>query len=106
MLFEFIRSANRYFDEQQPWRTIHEQPEKCSETLATCVFIIQNLSQLLQPFLPFACLEIQKMLGITAEQWAIQKELPIQLAEVAPIYERIDVKQIDEELLKLKGKSK
>ena len=56
MLFEFIRSANRYFDEQQPWRTIHEQPEKCSETLATCVFIIQNLSQLLQPFLPFASL--------------------------------------------------
>lgn len=105
-IFEFIRAANRYFDEQQPWITIREQPEKCNETLATCVFIIQNLSQLAQPFLPFACTEIQKMLGITDSSWALQATLPTTLTNVQALYERIDVKKIDEELELLKGNSK
>ena len=103
VIFEFIRSANRYFDEQQPWITINSEIEKSKETLATCVYIIQNLAQLLQPFLPFACAEIQQMLGLTLNKWHEHAILPKQLTNVHPLYERIDVKQIEEELGKLKA---
>ncbi|MGN7476313.1 methionine--tRNA ligase [Solibacillus silvestris] len=106
MIFEFIRSANRYFDEQQPWITIHEKREKCAETLVTCTFIIQNLSQLLQPFIPFGCEEIQKMLRIKENRWTTIYKLPTRLAAITPLYDRIDVKQIDVELEKLQTNQK
>lgn len=100
-IFEFIRTANRYFDEQQPWISVNKNLEKCYETLATCVFTIQNLGLLLQPFLPFACTGIQEMLGVTLNNWKVQQTLPTILQNVQPLYDRVDVKRIDEELLKL-----
>ena len=103
VIFEFVRSANRYFDEQQPWITINHELETCKETLATCVYLIQNLSQLLQPFIPFACAEIQTMLGVKLDNWQEAVILPKYLSNVKPLYERIDVKKIEEELEKLKN---
>ncbi|MCG7421184.1 methionine--tRNA ligase [Macrococcoides goetzii] len=101
LIFEFIRTCNKYFDEQQPWITFKEVKEKCDETLATCVFIIQNLSQLLNPFLPFSAEKLKDMLGIETLEWHVIEDLPKRLASVSPLYERIDVKQIDEEIEKL-----
>lgn len=100
-IFELIRASNRYFDDEKPWITINEQPEKCEETLATCVFVIQNLAQLLQPFLPFACAEIQQMLDTSLDTWTVKTKLPQAINNIQPLYERIDVKRIDEELLKM-----
>lgn len=104
-IFNFIRTSNRYFDEEQPWLTVNTQIEKCEETLATCVYIIQNLSQLLQPFLPFGCTEIQKMLGLTLNKWSEVSTLATELTNVEPLYERIDVEKIEEELQKLESTS-
>lgn len=101
LIFEFIRTCNKYFDEQQPWITFKEEKEKCDETLATCVFIIQNLSQLLNPFLPFSAEKLKDMLGIETLEWHVIEDLPKRLASVSPLYERIDVKQIDEEIERL-----
>ena len=52
-IFEYIRAANRYFDEQQPWLQVKKNIEGGNQTLATCVYIIANLGQLLQPFYRF-----------------------------------------------------
>ncbi|ATP40076.1 methionine--tRNA ligase [Solibacillus sp. R5-41] len=105
-IFDLIRASNRYFDDEKPWITVNEQPEKCEETLATCVFIIQNLAQLLQPFLPFACAEIQQMLNISLDSWAVNATLPQVINNIQPLYERIDVKRIDEELLRMQENEK
>lgn len=102
IIFDFIRASNRYFDEERPWITIHNQSEKCEETLTTGVYIIQNLTQLLHPFLPFGCHKIQQMLGLSLNRWQEQSVLPNELYKVEPLYERIDVKKIEEELDKLK----
>lgn len=106
VIFNFVRISNRYFDEEQPWLTVNNQIEKCEETLATCVYIIQNLAQLLQQFLPFGCVEIQKMLGLNLNTWHEVTTLATELKNVEPLYERIDVKKIEEELQKLETASK
>lgn len=100
-IFEYIRSANRYFDEQKPWIQVKESLEECSNTLATCVFIIQNLAQLLQPFLPFSSKEIKKMLDIQANEWKVQSTLSKEVNNVHPLFERIDTKRIEEEVQNL-----
>lgn len=105
MIFETVRAANRYFDERQPWITVKTDKEHCKETLATCIYIIQNFGQLLQPFLPYASKEIGKMLNITLNSWDVINTLPLQIVQLKPLYDRIDVKQIEYELEKLKVKS-
>ena len=54
-IFQYVRQANKYFDEQKPWVQIKEDREACGRTLHTCAQIIANLANLLQPFVPFSC---------------------------------------------------
>jgi methionyl-tRNA synthetase len=103
-IFSFIRSANKYFDEEQPWISIRENQEKCGKTLATCTLIIANLSVLLKPFLPFSSKKIQDMLGIDIDQWAYF-ELPEgkEITAVRILFERLDKKIIAQEENRLKN---
>ncbi|MGP4041154.1 methionine--tRNA ligase [Gracilibacillus sp. D59] len=104
-LFEFIRSANKYFDMQQPWIQVRESPELSKNTLATCVYIIANLAQLLSPFLPFSSGEIKEILGIPAFHWKPIERYSTTFKNVKPLFERIDVSTIDSEVEKLKEQS-
>lgn len=100
-MFDYIRSANRYFDEQQPWIQVKENPYKEQQTLATCTYIIANLGQLLHPFLPFSAQKIREMLFIEKTEWQEQTDLPAKLGEVLPLFERLDTVLIDEEYNRL-----
>lgn len=101
-LFSFIRSANKYFDTEQPWVSVKDNPEKCRNTLYTCVQIIVNLSMLLEPFLPFSSKHIQQMLKIEQRNWAYT-EIPSgsKIGKVELLFERIDKKRIEEETAQL-----
>lgn len=105
-IFETVRAANRYFDERQPWITVNANKVHCEATLATCVYIIQNVGQLLQPFLPFSSKEIGQMLNISLNTWNVIEKLPLQITQIKPLYERIDVKKIEIELEKLQANAK
>ncbi len=100
-IFEYIRGANRYFDEQQPWLQVKENVEAGNCTLATCVYIIANLGQLLQPFLPFSAAKVRDMLGIDEIMWHEQVELPKTIEDITPLFERLDIELIEEEYQKL-----
>lgn len=103
-LFSFIRSANKYFDEEQPWITIKSDIQRCKETLKTCVQIIANLSILLEPFLPFSSEKIKETLKIKDSSWEFTEiQSGLELGEVSILFERIDKKVIQEEEAKLKG---
>lgn len=102
LIFAFIRDGNRYFDERKPWVNMQNNSEHAKETLVNCVYMIQNLAQLLRPFLPFAAMKIEKMFQQELNAWHPTKLLPTYISNVQPLYERIDVKQIDKEIEKLK----
>lgn len=105
-IFAYIRAANRYFDECQPWIQIKEDQKSCEQTMATCTFIIINLAQLLQPFLPFAVENVKQMLQVEECAWTVQEHLPHKLNTVHPLYERLDVQLIEEETAKLEQDTK
>lgn len=103
-VFSFIRSANKFFDEQQPWISIKENTEKCRETLYTCVQIISNLSILLEPFLPFSSAKIRNRLKIEKARWNyIEIPSGSTISDVEILFERIDKKAIEEETQKLQN---
>lgn len=100
-IFEFVRYANKYFDELKPWIQIKEDKPSCDKTMANCVYIIANLAQLLNPFLPFSSEKIKVMLGLEELKWEEIEILSFPLREIKPLFERIDVGRIEEELERL-----
>ena len=100
-IFEFVRSANKFFDTEQPWITRNTDRAACDNTLYQCIQIIANLAVLLSPFLPFSSEKVCKWLEID-NQWE-RKSVPIgyEVPEVEILFQRIDKKVIEEETKKL-----
>lgn len=103
-IFSLIKKANKYFDEEKPWVNIKKDKQKCAQSMYTCIQIIANLSNLLEPFMPFACEKIRGFLGINNPVW-----MPIEIKEgkinkLEILFERIDKNVIEEELVRLKDK--
>jgi len=103
-IFTFIRTANKYFDEEQPWLTVKSNIEKCKETLNTCIQIIANLSMLLNPFLTFSSEKVRNILSMEFAAWKfIEIPAGLELGAVDILFERIDKKVIQEEEARLKS---
>lgn len=103
-VFTFVRSSNKYFDERKPWSQLKDDPADCRDTLYTCVQIIANLSNLLEPFLPFACGRIRSFLGIAEPVWSyIEIRSGETLVSPVPLFARIEVSQIEDEVARLQA---
>lgn len=105
-VFEFIRSANKYFDEAAPWKQVKENLIECHNTMVSCVYAIANLAQILHPILPFSSNEIKEMLNLPNFEWKEIYPVLVKINEVKPLFERIDVGRIEEELEQLTNQSK
>ncbi len=60
---DLCRSANKYFNDAAPWKTRTTNPEKCRTTLNVCIQVVQALSVVMEPFLPFSAEKIRAMLN-------------------------------------------
>ncbi len=101
-IFDFARSANRFFDAEKPWITRNTDKNACDNTLYQCVQIIANLAVLLWPFLPFSSEKVCKWLGIK-HNWAKQSvPAGYHLPQTEILFQRIDKKVIEIETEKLK----
>ncbi|QUG42041.1 methionine--tRNA ligase [Psychrobacillus sp. INOP01] len=105
-IFLYIRNGNKYFDAQKPWIQLKEEGLACKKTIATCVYIIGNAAQILSPFLPFSSEEVKDYLHIAEFSWQPINPTPIKLQMTRPLFERIDIRVIQEELEKLKENAK
>lgn len=102
-IFGFVRRANKYFDDDAPWKSRESNPEACGHTLYNCVQIIANLAVLLHPFLPFSSAQVMGWLGICAEWKPQSVAAGYVLPPITILFERLDPKVIDEELQRLQG---
>lgn len=101
-IFSFIRSGNKYVDDRKPWAQLKTDRNGCANTLHTCVQIIANLANLLEPFLPFSCDKIREFLSLPEPAWTyVEVSSYLQLKPIEPLYERIDPLRIQEEYSKL-----
>ena len=100
--FDFARSINRYFDEKTPWITINTDKHECTDTIYNCLISIINLSNLLNPFLPFSSIKVRGWLNCNVEAWKyIDLEIGSEIGDFNILFERLDKNIIREELKKL-----
>lgn len=105
-IFFYIRFGNKYFDAQKPWIQLKEEELACKGTIANCVYIIGNTAQILSPFLPFSSEEVKNYLQIDEFSWQPIYPASVKLQTISPLFERIDISVIQEELDLLKENAK
>lgn len=100
-VFDAVRRANKFFDENEPWKARTADEAACRNTLYQCVQIIANLAVILAPFLPFSSDKVCKWLNISSD-WSYKEVKPgYVLPEIQILFERLDKKVIEEERDKL-----
>ena len=111
------RAANKYFNDEEPWKTINNEPELSHKTLYVCCQIAYNLSILFAPIIPYTSNKIQNFFistsilgtqnsGIATENiWQKTLEFNIQegLQIAAPLilFSKIEDNVIEKQIAKL-----
>lgn len=104
-VFEFIRSINKYFDENTPWVTIKSDKKICGNVIYNCLNAIANIANILEPFLPFSSYKIKHWLEFNVDKFEyFSLECGKQIGEFEILFERLDKKIIEEEEIKLQAK--
>ena len=103
---DVARFANKYFNDQEPWRTRKDNPEKCSTTLNLCTQAAYSLAILMHPILPFTSEKIWKMLKLKSKiDWQNIGKLELedghQIGDIRILFEKIPDKTIQGEIEKL-----
>jgi methionyl-tRNA synthetase len=60
------RAANKYFNDEEPWKTLKSEPERCAKTLFVCCQLVRTLAVLFAPVTPYTSKKIYAMLGINS----------------------------------------
>ncbi|HPN36943.1 MAG TPA: methionine--tRNA ligase [Melioribacteraceae bacterium] len=68
-VMNLARIANKYFNDQTPWVTIKADKKRCGTTLNICINIINTLSLLFYPIIPFTSEKLFKILNVKPKNW-------------------------------------
>jgi methionyl-tRNA synthetase len=75
-----VREANGYLDRREPWKRIKEDPDDAAKSVYTILYVIDNLSLLLAPWLPFSAQVVYEYLGYDGKLFGEQKIVEYQEA--------------------------
>ncbi|MBU0586325.1 methionine--tRNA ligase [Candidatus Micrarchaeota archaeon] len=68
-IMAFSSNANKFFQDQEPWKKIKEGKEKAAPSLYVLINQVKDLAILLAPFLPNTSASIFKQLGTEPQIW-------------------------------------
>ncbi|MEO0109518.1 MAG: methionine--tRNA ligase [candidate division WOR-3 bacterium] len=102
--------GNRYFDYQEPWRTVKSDRKRCEKTIFNCLKLIEACEVLLRPYLPFTSEKMRRMLSLKERNWDELEDNSFfttspQLGEIEILFNKIPDEKIEIELKKLKGET-
>ena len=85
LIMSFLDEANKYYDEQKPWVQFKEDMKKFNAIMYTCVNMIANISNIIEPFMPESAAKIRKYLSVEKATWnyiEAKPNLPLNNIEV------------------------
>ncbi len=93
-IMEYVNLANKYYDSREPWKQVKENISDFNDTTYTCLYMIANLSNLIEPVLPNASTKIKRMLNLNPYKW--EEEMisgDYKLTDVEILYNRLEEKK-------------
>ncbi|MDD4188206.1 MAG: methionine--tRNA ligase [Bacilli bacterium] len=92
-----VQIANKYYDNQKPWIQAKESLIDFNNTTFTCINLMANIANILEPFMPDSSKQVKNMLGIKTSNWS---QLNIEgnrlLNNVDIIFDKIESSENDE----------
>lgn len=70
-IFEYISLANKYYDNQEPWKQVKTNIDDFNNTTYTCLFMIANMANMIAPVMPDASKKIKEMLNLPEYKWGL-----------------------------------
>jgi methionyl-tRNA synthetase len=58
------RAANKYFNDEEPWKAIKDDADRAAKSLYFCVQLVHTLSIIFAPIVPFASKKISQILEV------------------------------------------
>lgn len=106
---DLARDGNKYFNDQEPWRTVREERARCDSTMHVCLHVCKALAVLMAPLLPFAARRLWRMLNLEGavekQDWLDSPQRPFaqrhRLGEPEILFEKIEDEAIAPEVAKL-----
>ena len=92
-VFDYISLGNKYYDENTPWVAVKEDLDKFNDITYTCIYMIANIANLINPFMPDTSRKIKEMLSLKSYSW--MEEVingDILINDLKLLFERIDDK--------------
>ncbi|MFO7797363.1 MAG: methionine--tRNA ligase [Promethearchaeia archaeon] len=113
-IVEFAREGNIYLNEKAPWHIIKKNKKAAGHVFNLCAQFVYALTILLGPFIPNTSEKILKLLNIekslndlgwnSINENVLEEGKPIKKA--IPLFEKLDIEQIQEDLQQLKKQKK
>src|SRR4030043_287114 len=91
--FSLAQEANRYLDDQSPWKKIKENRQVSASALYVAISVISSLKTILYPFLPFSSQKLHRLLGYQGDlvEWRLETPAPGQkLATPEPLFIKLE----------------
>lgn len=109
-IIKLAKAGNKYFNDQEPWKTVKSSPEKAANCIFLCNQLAKTLGILLMPYMPVKSSEILKTLNYEenpeTENWdyaSIFLDSGHQINKAKPLFAKIDdgfIEKQKEELYK------
>ena len=92
-IFDYISLGNKYYDENTPWVAVKEDLDKFNDITYTCIYMIANIANLINPFMPDTSRKIKEMLSLKSYSWTEEViNGDILINDLKLLFERIDDK--------------
>ncbi|HXX59597.1 MAG TPA: methionine--tRNA ligase, partial [Dehalococcoidales bacterium] len=103
---DLAHAANRYLDEQAPWKAFKTDKQAAANSLYTALGVIAALKTMLYPFLPFSSQKLHEYLGFTgnvdASGWKLETPKAGQaLQQPLPLFTKLEEEVAETETKKL-----
>lgn len=103
-VMNLARAANKYFNDNEPWKTLKTDPERCATTLHIAIQVVRSLAILLEPVVPATTIKIWNLLNLNStlkeDGWDSSSDFKIkeghQLNKPEILIGKIEDKQINE----------
>jgi methionyl-tRNA synthetase len=97
----YAQAANRYLNQEEPWKTRESDPAAAARALFTAIGAIETLKLALYPFLPFTSQRLHEMLGhgdaVDADGWRARLPVPgTPLLQPQPLFKKLDSLALEE----------
>jgi methionyl-tRNA synthetase len=105
-MMQLARTGNKYLADEEPWKKVKTDAERTATIMYVAVQVAGQLSQIMEPFLPFTAKSLQGYLSLESLSWeGLEKAefLPAgaQVEKGSLLFEKVEDGAIEEQLAKL-----